>query len=679
MENPSEVDTLYQDILINVTSFFREPEAYDALKSSVFPQITGKTSSDLPIRLWIPGCSTGEEAYSLAICLLEFLSDKKLSRPVQIFATDIDEGAIETARKGIYPESIAKDVTQEKLRRFFVKTQNGYEISKAIREMCIFARQNLVKDPPFSKIDLISCRNVLIYFGPVLQKKALPIMHYALKPSGFLMLGTSETIGDFSSDFALVDKKNKIFSKKHSMSRLHFEQPSEEYARPPVPTFAASSVKPVSIVSDILSVADSIVMDRFGPAGVVINEEMKVLQFRGYTSPYLEHGPGEASLNLMKLCREGLMLELSRALQVAKKENAPVKKEGVRVVTSREGELSPQEITLQVIPFNAPSTEDLCFLVLFEETIRRPPGVETGVSASPEDAGEIRRLQQELSSAREYLATVTAEHEAGNEELMALNEELQSSNEEMQSINEELETAKEELQSTNEELTTVNDELQSRNEEMTLVNNDLVNVLSGIEIPVVLLGSELQIRRFNPSAGKILNLIASDAGRPITDIRSNINVPNIKEMIAGVIDSLTIKEQEIQDAEGRWYSMTIRPYKTLDNRIEGVLMTFFDINDLKLAEAEREILITELKEALASVKQLSGMLPICAACKMIRDDKGYWTQIESYITGHSEALFTHGLCPDCANKALEEIGGLKKRSEGRETGKRPDPDSKEPE
>ncbi len=662
-ENPSEVEALYQDILINVTSFFREPEACAALKNTVFTQLAGKASADVPIRLWVPGCATGEEAYSLAICLLEFLSEKKYSQPILIFATDIDEAAIEKARKGIYPESISKDVSAERLGRFFVKTESGYQISKTIREMCIFAKQNLVKDPPFSKIDLISCRNVLIYFGPVLQKKALSMMHYALKPSGFLMLGTSEAVGEFSSHFTLIDSKNKIYSKKYSVSKLHFKQPLEEYVKSPQ---AGSGLKPAPTgLSDIQKEADNILINRYSPPGVVINEDMKVLQFRGYTSPYLEHGPGEASLNLLKMCREGLIAELRSALHQAKKENAPVRKEGLRLKYSGQSKLA----AIEVIPFKAPATQDLHFLVLFEEappSAPLPDKEKIGVvkpaataKGQPEDEETIR-LRHELAATREYLKAVISEHEAAAQESMALNEEMQSSNEEMQSINEELETAKEELQSTNEELTTVNDELQNINAEMTEVSNDLINLLSGIEIPVVLLRNELQIRHFNFSAAKILNLIASDLGRPITDIRTNINVPDLKQMIVGVIDTLVIKEQEIQDMEGHWYSITIRPYKTVDNRIDGVLMTLVDINELKQAATERDKLINDLKEALDKVQQLSGMLPICSYCKKIRNDKGYWEQLETYITSHSEALFTHGMCNECSEKAMKEIKDNKK-------------------
>jgi two-component system CheB/CheR fusion protein len=685
-ENPSELETLYQDILINVTSFFREPETCDVLKSSFFPQMSKEASSDIPIRAWVPGCATGEEAYSLAICLLEFLSDRKISRPIQIFATDIDEAAIEKARKGIYPENISKDVSSERLRRFFVKIEGGYQISKTIREMCIFARQNFVKDPPFSKIDLISCRNVLIYFGPVLQKKALTIMHYALNPKGFLMLGTSESIGESSSLFTIVDKKNKIYSRKSVPSNLHFfsqSQYEDDKARRLPPAKGGIKAGHVPGLADIRKEADGIILNKYGPPGVIIDEDMKILQFRGNTGPFLEHAPGEASLDLMQMCREGLSLELRTAIHKAREENIPVKKDAVRVNSDKGGITPPLLIDIEVIPIRDSAANDRYFLILFVETSplalssgKEGMGVVEPVYAEPEG---MSRLERELAAAREYIASVTSEHGAANEELMALNEELQSSNEEMQSINEELETAREELQSMNEELTTVNDELRSRSEEMTLVNNDLVNLLTGIEIPIVLLGAELQVRRFNPSAGKILNLIAADAGRPITNIRTNIDVPELRQMIVGVMDTLAIKKQEIQDTDGRWYSMTIRPYKTVDKRIEGVLITLVDINDLKQAESERERLISELKEALSRVKQLSGMLPICASCKKIRDDKGYWNQIEAYITEHSEALFSHGLCPVCAEKVMSEIDEFIKSNEGDYKAQAPKTELKDPE
>lgn len=580
--NPSEIETLYQDILINVTSFFREPKAFDALTKSVFPSIVKKAAGDVPVRIWAPACSTGEEAYSLAIALIEYMDKNKISRPVQLFATDIDDIAVEKARKGIYPENISRDVSPERLRRFFEKTGGGYVIKKFVREVCIFAKQNMVKDPPFSKIDLISCRNVLIYFNPELQRKAVRILFYALSPKGFLMLGPSETVGEFAGLFSIVDKKHALYAKKAEPSRQYFEAPAVEYGKEKA-VLKKTDLQPPAVF-DIQKEADAIVLSKYGPAGFVINEALKILQFRGDTGPYLRPAPGRASLDLLKMVREDLAAELRTALHQAKKEGIPVSREKLRV---KQGKLI-RYINLDVTPLKVPAFGERCFLVLFEETpLLAPLGGKKGAAKSvrtekerPEDK-EVVRLRQELTSLKSHLNTVTQEYEAANEELRAMNEELQSSNEEMQSINEEMETAKEELQSTNEELTTVNDELQSRNVEMTQLNNDLTNVLKGVEIPIIILGSELQIRRFNDSAARLLNLIPTDAGRPLSDIRSDISIPDLEKMVPDVINTLDVREEEVRDAEGRWYSMTIRPYKTVDNRIDGVLMTLVDVDDMK--------------------------------------------------------------------------------------------------
>ena len=517
------------------------------------------------------------------MCFSEFSEERGVSHPIQFFASDIDEAAIEKARQGLYPDNIVQDVSPERLRRFFTKTEQGYQISKAIREQCIFARQNLIKDPPFSRMDLISCRNLMIYFGPVLQKKALPIMHYALNPSGYLMLGRSESIGEFANLFSLVDKNSRIYSKKTSSSELHFDRERghvQEKAdvKKKVEGHAAGG-------PDIQKEADSIILNRYSPAGLVVNEDMDILQFRGNISPYLKPQPGKASLNLMKMAGESLAMELRVLIRQARGKDVAVRKEGIKV---RHNNIV-STINIEVIAFKTRDSQERLFLVIFEDTAAsgtmrdsKTPGKVQAKTKGRSQEDQVAPLARELAATQQHLKSIVTEHEASTEELKALNEEVQSSNEELQSINEELETSKEELQSTNEELNTVNDELQNRNEEITQSNNDLVNVLSGVDIPILLIGNKLQIRRFNASAGKALNLIATDIGRPISDIRTNINVPDLDTMILEVVDSLTIKEQEIQDTQGRWYSMTIRPYKTIDNRIDGALVTLEDINDLKL-------------------------------------------------------------------------------------------------
>ena len=592
-ENTSEVAPLYQDILINVTSFFREPDTFEALKRSVFPHIVNKTESDVPVRIWVPACSTGEEAYSIAMALAEYMDENKNMRPVQLFATDIDDIAIEKARKGIYPENILKDVSPERLGRFFEKIGNSYVINKSVRGMCIFAKQNIVKDPPFSKIDFISCRNMLIYFGPELQKKAIRIFFYALNPKGFLMIGQSETVGEVAGLFTMTEKKNAIYAKKVEQSMQYFEASAVEYGKEKVVSKKAE-VQTTGI-GDIQKEIDNIILTKYSPAGIVVNEALKILLFRGDTGPYLRPAPGQPSFDLLKMVNEDIVSQLRTVLHQAKEENIPVSKESLRV---KQGKLM-KYVNVDVVPFKASISGERCFLVLLEETTNPPITLKSGTAAKGgKEDEEMVRLRLELDESKTHLHTMAQEHEAANEELQSMNEELQSSNEEMQSINEEMETAKEELQSTNEELTTVNDELRSRNEESTQLSNDLLNVLKGVEIPVIILGNELQIRRFNDAAARLLNLLPSDSGRPLSNIRTNINVPDLEQMVTEVINNLTLKGVEVKDTEGRWYSITIRPYKTVDNRIDGVLMTLVDIDDLKRAYHYANSIIETVREPL---------------------------------------------------------------------------------
>ncbi len=598
--NPTEIDLLYQDILITVTSFFREPEAFAVLKEKIFPALIRNRAAE-SIRVWVPGCSTGEEAYSIAISWLEFFKDTPSNIALQIFATDISERAIEKARAGIYDESISADVSPERLRRFFIKTEGGYQISRAIRDMCIFARQNVTKDPPFSKLDLISCRNMLIYLGPVLQKKVMPIFHYALNPSGYLMLGNSETIGTFSDLFGLVDKKHRTYVRKSVSTR-----PSVDFVARDTGAEKAETERRAGRMNeagwsgfDLQREADRIVLNKYAPSGVTINENMEILQFRGRTGLFLEPAPGAASLSLLKMLREDLLLDVRTAIHEAKRKDATVKKEGLRL---RHNDQS-REVRIEVIPFRPPLSKERFFLVLFEEVapisstatkrldLRKAKSDKekpTGRSAQKSLDDEIARLTQELESAKAYLQATVEEQEAANEELHSANEEIQSSNEELQSTNEELETAKEELQSTNEELTTVNEEMQNRNFELNLLNNDLNNLLGSINIPVLMLGQDLRIRRFTQSAEKALNLIPTDVGRPISDIKSNIEMPELERLVLSVIDDLGAIEREVHDRDGRWYLMRIRPYRTADNKIDGAVIALFDIDALKSSRQQLE-------------------------------------------------------------------------------------------
>lgn len=616
-ETPAEVRVLYQDILINVTSFFRDPDNFTTLKNTVFPRIIENRLPDTPIRVWVPGCSTGEEVYSLAMCFSEFCEERGASPSIQFFASDIDEAAIEKARQGVYPDNIQQDVSPERLRRFFLKMDQGYQISRAIREQCVFARQNLIKDPPFSRMDLISCRNLMIYFGPVLQKKVIPILHYALNPSGYLMLGKSESVGEFSGLFSLLDKNSRIYSKKTAATELRFDRERSHAIRQP--DMSKKIGAPARGSADIQKETDNLILARYSPAGLVINEDMDILQFRGNISPYLKPQPGKASLNFLKMANESFAIELRALIRQAVGKDVAVRKEGIKVRQNK----SVSTINVEVSSFKTHDSRERLFLVIFEDSgaltvaSKKKPAK---TSVKPEDQAyeqQISQLARELGDAQQHLKSVIAEYDASTEEFRALNEEVQSSNEELQSINEELETSKEELQSTNEELSTVNDELQNRNTELSQVNNDLLNVLSGVDILILLIGNELQIRRFNTAATKALNLIASDIGRPISDIRTNIVVPDLSAMIREAIDTLQTREQEVQDSRGRWYTMAIRPYKTIDNRIDGAIVTLSDIHELKQslmrskeAREYAEAIIETVRDALVV---LNGDLRVVTA------------------------------------------------------------------
>jgi two-component system CheB/CheR fusion protein len=607
---PAEVEALYQDILINVTSFFRNPEAFEALKTRALPKITGDRARSDPIRAWVVGCSTGEEAYSLAIVLSEYLSDAQLVFPVQIYATDLNGAAIDRARAGFYSKAVVHEVSPERLRRFFIEADGGYRISKAVRDVCVFARHNVLTDPPFSRMDLICCRNVLIYIEQRLQKRLLPVLHYALKPHAFLMLGASETIGGYRELFDLEDTKAKLYSKR--ADRTNMEAALAEF---PVAA-AGAEMRPLSarssardLQADIQREADRVLMSRYAPAGVLVNADMEVLQFRGDTGMYLRPAPGKASLNVLKMAREGLMVSLQSVLQRAKKEDAMAREEGLQVKSNG----GMREIDVVVIPVKGEVAGESCYLVLFEDqTQRRVPPAERPepqpVQPAEDKDRQLLRLTQELAATREYLQAVIEQQEAANEELQSANEEVQSANEELQSINEELETSKEEIQSSNEELTTVNEELQNRNEELNRVNSDLTNLLVSVQMPIVMVWQDLRIRRFTPMAERLLNLIPADVGRPIGDIKLNLDVPDLTELVREVIDSVSVRELEVRDKTGRWYSLRIRPYRTMDNRIDGALIVLVDIHDLKRSQemTTRQARILERTHEPIIVRQLGG-------------------------------------------------------------------------
>ncbi len=473
-------------------------------------------------------------------------------------------------------------MSAERLRRFFTKIDGGYRIAKTVRDLCIFARQDLARDPPFAKLDLVVCRNVLIYMSPALQNRLLTVFHYALKPSGYLMLGHAETIGSLSEFFAIEDKRHRIYKKLTSESA------------PPMTTFpverAHASLAPTKRAEaaghPVQHEADRIALERFAPPGVIVDRELQIVQFRGQTGAFLSPAPGDPTMNLLKMARDGLLHGLRAAFQAASKSSKSVRKDGLRV----EQNGSWCNVGVEVIPMTASGRGH--YLVLFhaQPPAGAPPKLGAAKHAAKRGGGRederIRHLEAELAANREYLQSIIQEVEAANEELQSANEEILSSNEELQSTNEELDTAKEELQSTNEELNTLNEELHGRNNELSLVNSDLVNLLASIQIAIVIVANDLRIRRFTPMAERFLNLIASDIGRPIGHIKPNIDCPDLEQLITRAIDTVTPQEREVQDRQGNWFSLRVRPYKSLENRIDGAVLSLFDIQTSKVHDDE---------------------------------------------------------------------------------------------
>ncbi len=567
-----EVERLYGDILIRVTGFFRDPQVFGSLQRDVFPALLRDRKDGQGLRVWVPGCATGEEVYSIAIAALETAGTLGANSQIQIFGTDVSEPAIDRARAGLYPDAVLTEVSSDRLRKFFSRVEGGYRINKAVRDCCIFARQNVTKDAPFSRLDLISCRNVMIYFGTALQRKVMSIFNYALRTDGYLLLGTSETIGNFGDLFKIVDRKNKIYQKKTGARRANIDFKTTQPDTPRERPIVEGGERPMP--EAIFHEADRVLLARFTPAGVVVNENLEVLQFRGRTSRYLEPPPGTASFNLLKMAREGLLGDLRSAIHQARKKDETQRREGIRVKIDGHSIL----VNLEVIPFVGASKERF-LAVLFEE----PPATSKGRKQKREepktDGRQVGHLKRELEATREYLQSIIEEQEAMNEELRSANEEIQSSNEELQSINEEMETAKEELQSSNEELTTLNEELENRNQELAVLNNDLNNLLTSVEIPILMLDGALRIRRFNPRAQRTLNLLPSDIGRPIDDMRASLLIDNLGEIVSDVIDKLEVRELRVEDRAGRKHSLRIRPYKTTDNKIDGAVLVLLDLEE----------------------------------------------------------------------------------------------------
>lgn len=593
--NAKELEALYTDMLISVTSFFRNPQAFEILKRKVFPKMVEQSSRE-PVRVWVQGCSTGQEAYSIAMAFAEFAESAKGARKLQMFATDLNERLLEKARRGLYVSSLVQDVSPERLRRFFVEEPGGYQVSKPLRDQVVFARQNLLSDPPFSRLDLISCRNLLMYINPDLQNRVLSAFRYALKPGGFLFLGASESVGQMSELFEVVDKKLRIFARKPGVA--------PGWHRPVGPRALEdkrdgergnSSGQPKGTSPELRAQreADRLLVNQFAPPGVIINPQLQILQFRGSTNHFLAPPVGKPSVDLLKMAREGLVVPLRTAIEQAKAADKTVRKEGVQL---REDD-GVRTLNLEVIPLR--NLKERAYLVLFQEpgvneTSRRAErgGLPRPHGSPPEPGGvsaiqrRVVELQRELAETRDYLQSVQEQYETANEQLQVYNEEITSGNEELQSINEELETSKEELESSNEELTTINEELAGRNAEFNRLNAELNNLHTSINTPILVLGPDLSIRRFTPPAAKVFNLLAGDVGRVLGGVRHNLELPELEALLTEVIATGKPHQREVRNKEGHWFDLRARSYVTLDNRIDGVVLMLVDIDDLKRAEQQ---------------------------------------------------------------------------------------------
>jgi two-component system, chemotaxis family, CheB/CheR fusion protein len=616
-----ELDALCRDLLANVSGFFRDPGAFDILSAHVFPKLVrNRNLGTDPIRVWVPECSTGEEAYSLGIVLLEYVRSRKESEttlnPVQIFATELSENSLERARSGIYPEAALGKVSPERLKRFFAKMEGRYQINGETRDAFVFAKQDVTNDPPFSRLDLITCRNLRTYLNPALQRRVIPLLHYGLKPGGYLMLGGAGSLSAFTDHFTQVEKKYGIYQKKNSAARLvtFFAGVGSLPGRPgEAGTTLPKRFPQVFSAQDEM---DRILVERFVPASIVLNSEMEIVQFRGTAGVFLEPVLGQPPFKLAKVAKPEMLGPLRAALNRAKKERLTVWTKGARV---KSHEVS-RPVDLEVIPIHIPANREPYYIVAFHDQAENAPRPEppkrrrklTLKQASVADEND--RLRSEIRHLRDQMQSLIHEHETTSHEFKSTNAELLAANEELQSTNEELETTKEELQSTAEELTTLNEEVQNRNSELSAINSDLINLFSNANIPIVMVNNDLRIRRFTPPAEKLLNLRATDIGRPVGQIRTNLDVNSLEEIARRTIESTSLQQREVRDAEGCWYLMRARPYRTLENSIDGAVISFQDIDALKHSlEETKSYADTVIETARESILILDRDLRVVVA------------------------------------------------------------------
>jgi Methylase of chemotaxis methyl-accepting proteins len=588
--NPQELHLLFKEFLIGVTNFFRDPEAFAVLQEKAIHELLQRKAAGDSLRVWIAGCSTGEEAYAIAMVISECLERLKgPSIKIQIFATDIDQEAIDKARLGIYPANIAADVSAERLQKYFLKEDAYYRINQDIRDKVVFAPQNLIMDPSFTKLDLLSCRNVLIYMDIELQKRLLPLFHYALNPGGALFLGSAESIGGFTDLFSPLDSKWKLYKREESVSALTYliNFPS----LPPTQRNHITQSREITPPPKLLAppeLAQQILLEHFTPPAVLITEKGDILYVHGRTGKYLEPAAGKANMNVFAMAREGLRSELGIAIHLATTQHKDLTRKDVKVKTNGDDQI----ITIRVKPVSEPQVMQGLLIVTFEDVATPSTSYRYRKRKSGLDAAQNlmhEELQRELKHTRAQLLTTIEEMRVSQEELTSNNEELQSTNEELQSTNEELNTSKEELQSLNEELLTLNVELQQKIDELSKSRDDIQNLFNSTDISTLFLDNDLNIKRFTPRMSAIVNLITSDVGRPIAHVVFNLQYEDLIKDMKAVLETLVFKETQVQTNDGHWYLMRILPYRTSSSRIEGVVITFTDITAVKrLEQALRE-------------------------------------------------------------------------------------------
>ena len=635
-ENPHEVEILSKEMLIGVTQFFRDPASWERVQKALSERIQSATDG-IVLRVWVVGCSTGEEAYSMAMILQESIEAFGKSEEIQfqIFATDTDNEAVDVARMGKYPANIEVDVSHKRLERFFTKENGTYQVKQDLRETIIFARHNIIRDPPFTRLDVLSCRNLLIYFSPELQMRLIPLFHYALNLGGILFLGSAESIGRYNDLFNTIDGKCKIFQKKNVPTHMGFAKQPAVFIEP---SYAPDSHAPRSGTAKLPSIeaiAQEQLLERFTPPAIIVTENGDIVYFHGKIGKYLEPSTGKANFNVLAMAHEGLRYSIFSALRTVSSENHEITKEEPVTIDGRPTRV---RLTVQMIPKRS-SMANL-FMVTFVEIPEQISQVQPAKPSknSPQPEARVAELEQELVNTRRQLQHMAEEMQSSKEDLTSVNEEYQSANEELQSTNEELTTSKEELQSMNEEILTVNAELRSNIEALTQNQDDMRNLVQSTKIPILFLDKDLRVRRFTEEAKQIIHLIENDVGRPITDFKVNLLDESFAGDLQEVLDTLQLKEKQVETTDGKWFQMRILPYRTSENRIDGVVATFSDITKIKQFELSIEDARNYAENIIETV--LEPLVVLDADLRIVSANRSFYTTFHTTPEDTDKKIFS---------------------------------------